>query len=289
MLGMLLVGIGAALAASVLFNVGIVLQALDARVVPKALGLRVSLLWRLVHRPRWVLGAVLGLVGIAPQVLAYSDAPFIVIQPALITGMLLLVIFGEKILDERVGKPELIGMLAIIGGIALLAWGAPNHAETHRSAPAVLSVVGGLCLLGLLPFALRGTRLNSGLLLAVASGSGFGATNIATKLVGDDYSTHLVRAWIWVAVVVVMGVVATLVGMTAFQRLAATTVVPVSTCVQTFLPIVLEPLFLRERWASANLDGAPIVVGLVVALVGCVLVSRSPAVSELIAQASDGT
>jgi len=180
MVRMLLVGIGAALAASVLFNVGIVLQALDARVASAALGLRISLLWRLVHQPRWVLGAALGLVGIAPQVLAYSDAPFIVIQPALIAGMLLLVIFGEKILDEPVGRPELIGMLAIIGGIALLAWGAPTHAETHRSAPAVLSVVGGLCLLGLLPFALRGTRLNSGLLLAVASGSGFGATNIAT-------------------------------------------------------------------------------------------------------------
>jgi len=55
-----------------------------------------------------------------------------------------------------------------------------------------------------------------------------------------------------------MGTTATLVGMTAFQRLAATTVVPVSTSVQTFLPIVLEPVFLRERWASANLDGAPI-------------------------------
>src|ERR1700722_5339858 len=145
---MLLVGIGAALAASVLFNVGIVLQALDARVVPPALGLRISLLWRLVHQPRWVLGAVLGLVGIAPQVLAYSDAPFVVIQPALIAGLLLLVVFGEKLLDEPVGKPELIGMLAIIGGIALLAWGAPNHAETHRSAIAVLSVVAGLCALG---------------------------------------------------------------------------------------------------------------------------------------------
>ena len=286
---MFLVGIGAALVASVLFNVGIVLQALDARVVAPALGLRFSLLWQLVHRPRWVLGAALGLVGIAPQVLAYGDAPFVVVQPALIAGMLLLVIFGERILNEPIGKSELIGMLSIIGGIALLAWGAPNHAETHRSAAAVLSVVAALCLLGLLPFALRGTRWNTPMLLAVASGCGFGATNVATKLVGDDYSGHPVRAGIWAIVVVVMGVVATLVGMTAFQRMAATTVVPVSTCVQTFLPIVLEPFFLRERWASANLDGAPILAGLAIALVGCVLVSRSKAVSGLIAQASDGT
>ena len=49
--------------------------------------------------------------------------------------------------------------------------------------------------------------------------------------------------------------------MTAFQRLAATVVVPVSTAVQTFLPIVLEPFFLREHWSSASYGGGPIIGG----------------------------
>ena len=86
-----------------------------------------------------------------------------------------------------------------------------------------------------------------------------------------------------------MGTTATLVGMTAFQRLAATTVVPVSTSVQTFLPIVLEPVFLRERWGSANLGGAPIAAGLVLALIGCALIARSRAVSARVSTpAMDG-
>ena len=280
------VGVAAALAASVLFNVGIVLQALDARAAPRSLGLRFSLLWRLVHRPRWVIGALLGLVGIAPQVLAYADAPFVVVQPALAAGLLLLLVFGERILNEPVGVPELVGIPAIIGGIALVAWGAPSHTEAHRGAVAVVGVVAGMSLVGLLPFLVRGTRLDSAMLTVVASGCGFGATNVATKLLGDDYPAHELRAAAWAVVVVAMGTTATLVGMTAFQRLAATTVVPVSTSVQTFLPIVLEPVFLRERWGSANLGGAPIAAGLVLALIGCALIARSRAVSGLIASAS---
>jgi hypothetical protein len=74
--------------------------------------------------------------------------------------------------------------------------------------------------------------------------------------------------------------------MTAFQRRRATTVVPVSTAVQTFLPIVLEPFFLREHWTSAKFGGAPIGIGLLIALVGTVVVSRTRAVSELSAAAS---
>jgi hypothetical protein len=55
----------------------------------------------------------------------------------------------------------------------------------------------------------------------------------------------------------------------------------VSTAVQTFLPILLEPLFLREDFASATLDGAPIAIGLLHTLAGTIVVSRTPAVSEL--------
>jgi hypothetical protein len=116
----------------------------------------------------------------------------------------------------------------------------------------------------------------------------FGATNIATKLLGDDVNAgHYINAAVWAADGVALGVAATLTTMTAFQRCRATTVVPVSTAVQTFLPIVLEPLFLLERWGSTVAYGAPIIFGLALALVGTVLVSGTSAVSELVAGAQD--
>ncbi len=276
------IGLAAALVASALFNVGIALQGIEARSAPKKLGLRVSLLKLLFRRKRWVLGWVLGVVGIAPQVLAFADAPFVVVQPALASGLLILLFIGSRMFDEHVDWVEIVGVSAIIGGVALVAWGAPPHTEAHRSGAAVIGVVAALSAIGLLPFAVRGTRWDTGMGSIIASGAGFAASNVATKLLSDDIGTgHYVIAAAWGVVGVMSGIAATITGMTAFQRRRATTVVPVSTAVQTFLPIVLEPFFLREHWTSAKFGGAPIGVGLVIALVGTVVVSRTRAVSEL--------
>jgi drug/metabolite transporter (DMT)-like permease len=282
-----LVGLAAALTASVLFNVGIVLQAIDARVAPPALALRLALLWRLVRRRVWVLGWVLGIVGIWPQIVAYAHAPFVVVQPALAAGLLLMLALGVHILHERVAPKDVVGVAAIIGGVVLVAWGAPSHTETHRSWPAVVAVVAVLSLAGVAPFLLRGTRLDRAMLVVVACGCGFAATNIATKLLGDDFNAgHYWNAVAWGAVGLANGLSATLTNMTAFQRKTATIVVPISTAVQTFLPIVVEPLFLREHLGSAALDGAPLIVGLLIACAGSVLVAGSAAVSELYARAA---
>jgi hypothetical protein len=43
-----------------------------------------------------VLGWVLGVVGIAPQVLAFGDAPFFVAQTLLASGLLILLFIGSR-------------------------------------------------------------------------------------------------------------------------------------------------------------------------------------------------
>jgi drug/metabolite transporter (DMT)-like permease len=279
----LLLGLASALVASALFNVGLALQVLEARATPKSLSLRFSLLVRLIRRRRWLIGWLLGIIGLGPQVLALATAPFVVVQPALAVGLLLLLLIGSRTLGERVGAHGWIGVVSIVTGVALVAAGAPARTETHRSVVALAAVVAALSIAGLVPFAVRGTRFDSALLVMVASGTGFAATNVATKLMSDDIgSRDFAGAIIWAGVGVGMGVAATLTGMTAFQRRAATIVVPFTTSVQTFLPIVMEPLFLRERWTSAPLGGAPIVAGLLVAVVGTTLVARTHSVSELV-------
>src|SRR5207248_2348733 len=83
------------------------------------------------------------------------------------------------------------------------------------------------------------------------------ATNIATKLMSDDVGLrHLGISAAWAGAGIALGAAATITNMTAFQRCRATVVVPVTTMVQTFLPIVLQPLLLREYWGSARPDGA---------------------------------
>jgi drug/metabolite transporter (DMT)-like permease len=281
---MLAAGLIAGILASVLFNVGIVLQALEARRAPAAESLRASLIWDLLHRPRWVVGLGVEWVGVPLEILAFAWAPFVVVQPLLACGLLVLLAVAHRLLGERPSFDALLGVGLVIVGIGLIAWGAPGAQDTHRGAGAVIAVVAGLVLASFIPFALRGRRLDTAMTAVLGSACGFAATNVAMKLMADDFGNdHFLQAASWLAVAAVAGFGATVTGMTALQRAPATTVIPISTAVQTFLPVALEPLFLQESFRDASLAGIPLLVGIAVMLVGIVALARARQVSTLAA------
>jgi uncharacterized membrane protein len=281
---MLAAGLVAGVASSVLFNLGIALQAIEARRTPREEALRASLIWDLLHRRLWVTGLGIEWLGVPLEILAFAWAPFVVVQPLLACGLLVLLAVARRLLGEMPGTDAMVGVGLIIAGIGLIAWGAPGSQDTHRGVGAVLGVVGGLTLASLVPFALRGRRWDTAMVAVLGSACGFAATNVALKLMADDLGNdHFAAAAAWVAVGGVIGFGATVTGMTALQRAPATTVIPISTAVQTFLPVALEPLFLTESFRSADFEGLPLLVGMVVMLVGIVVLARTRPVSALVA------
>jgi drug/metabolite transporter (DMT)-like permease len=286
---MLAAGLIAGIVSSVLFDLGIAIQAIEARRTPAYEGLRVSLIWDLLHRRLWVAGLGVEWLGVPLEILAFAWAPFVVVQPLMACGLLVLLAVAGRLLGERPTLDALLGVGAIIAGIVLIAWGAPGEQDTHRSAFAVIAVMGGLVLASLIPFALRGRRLDTALTAVLGSACGFAATNVAMKLMADDFGNdHFPQAAAWLGVAAFAGFAATVTGMTALQRAPATTVIPISTAVQTFLPVALEPLFLAESFRDASLEGIPLVVGLVVMLVGIVVLARTRTVSAMVAGVPEG-
>jgi drug/metabolite transporter (DMT)-like permease len=276
-----LLGLAAAVAAAAAFNVGVALQALEARKAPRRLALSVGLLGHLLQRPLWLAGTALQLLGVVPQVVALAYAPFAVVQTVLAGGLAILLFIGVRYLGERVDRAAAAGVGLLVAGVALVSIGAPGHSEAHRAALFVVPVV-AFTALGAVSPVLLGRE--SGTWLAVAAGLGFAGTNIATKLASDDIGrSHWANAAAWGVTTAALGVWATITQMSAFQRTAATVVVPVSMAVQTFLPIVLEPLFLRERFTSFATHVLPTAGGVAVAVVGVVLIGRNRAVAELAA------
>jgi drug/metabolite transporter (DMT)-like permease len=281
---MLAAGLIAGIVASVLFNLGIALQAIEARRTPREEGLRPSLIWGLLHRRLWVTGLGIEWLGVPLEILAFAWAPFVVVQPLLACGLLVLLAVARRLLGEMPTRDALVGVALIIAGIALIAWGAPGGHDTHRSAAAVIGVVAGLVFASLIPFALRGRRWDTAMTAVLGSACGFAATNVAMKLMADDLShDYWPRAVGWTVVAAIAGFGATVTGMTALQRARATTVIPISTAVQTFLPVALEPLFLEESFRNAELEGLPLLIGLAVMLIGIVVVARTPQVSAIAA------
>jgi drug/metabolite transporter (DMT)-like permease len=286
---MLAAGLIAGIVSSIFFNLGAALQAIEARSTPRAEALHVSLIWGLLHRRLWVAGLGIEWLGVPLEILAFAWAPFVVVQPLLACGLLVLLAVAGRLLGERPTLEAMLGVGAIIAGIALIAWGAPGEQDTHRGAFAVIAVMTGLVLASLVPFALRGRRLDTALTAVLGSACGFAATNVAMKLMADDFGNdHWPQAAAWLTVAAFAGFAATVTGMTALQRAPATTVIPISTAVQTFLPVALEPLFLEESFRDASLGGIPLLVGLVVMLVGIVVLARTKTVSAMVAGASAG-
>jgi drug/metabolite transporter (DMT)-like permease len=279
---MLAIGLPCGLLASVLFNVGIALQALEARDTPREEGLRASLLVRLLRRPRWVAGLLLGGLGVVFEVIAFANAPFVVIEPLLSAGLLVLLAIGVREMGEKPGPWTVAGVIAIIAGTVLIAWGAPEHSEQHRGAATVAVVMAAMIAVSLTPFLVRGTRLDTPMHANLGSACGFAATNVATKLLADDIGgAHFAPVLAWAAVAGFAGITATVSGMTALQRRPATTLIPISSAVQTFLPVALEPLFLTENWRTAEGGGLILAAGLAVMVLGTVLVARVRSVSAL--------
>src|SRR4029077_6411759 len=86
----LVLGIAAAVGASVFYSLGIALQAMDAKEAPHDEHLRLALGWGLVRRGRWMLGTGLSILGWPLQVLALLLAPLVVVQAGLGAGLVVL-------------------------------------------------------------------------------------------------------------------------------------------------------------------------------------------------------
>src|SRR3954451_16616981 len=134
---MVALGIAAAVGASLLYNASIALQAVEARGVPLDHSLRPSLLGRLVRHQRWLGATALGLAGWPLEIAALLLAPLTVVQPCLASGLLLLLWLGATRLGEAPGAREWVAVVAIVVGVAGVAWAAPERTTDHASTGAI--------------------------------------------------------------------------------------------------------------------------------------------------------
>ena len=96
--------------ASVLYNTSIALQALEARDVPHEHSLRISLIGKLVRNPKWLGATALGLLGWPLEIVALLLAPLTVVQPCLVSGLIVLLWLGATKLGEAPGRREFVAV-----------------------------------------------------------------------------------------------------------------------------------------------------------------------------------
>jgi drug/metabolite transporter (DMT)-like permease len=282
-------GVACACVASILFDLGVALQALEARDVSHRHALRPSLIRRLIARPRWVFATLLAAAGWPLHVVALLLAPLTVVQPALASGLLLLLVLGDRMLGERVGPLEIGAVLAIVAGVIGMAWAAPDHTSHHAGALRLGLTLGALGLLALAPYvSSRREAAAASALLPLSAGCAYAWTGISSKLLADYLSSSMWPAVLaWAAATGAVAFFGLLSEMSALQRRPATRVVPVVFVAQITIPVLLAPLITGENWASTPLGGAVLVGFLALVAAGAGALGRSAAVSGLVAAGAD--
>lgn len=283
---MVVLGIAAAVAASLLYNTSIALQALEARQVPEEHSLRPSLLGRLVRNRRWLGATVLGLLGWPLEIAALLLAPLTVVQPCLASGLILLLWLGVTRLGERPGRREFVAVGAIIIGIAGVAVAAPERTTDHASAAAIALALAFVAIPILAPYLFRRRTGMVGALAIFSAGCGYAWTSIASKLLTDELAAGAVLIGLaWLATVALSESLALLSEMSALQQRPATHVAPAMFATQVLVPVLLAPLIFGESWANTPLGGVALVAFMAVAVAGTVLLAGSRAVGAVIQSA----
>jgi drug/metabolite transporter (DMT)-like permease len=281
-------GVAAAFAASALYNLGVALQALEARATPPEHAMQLSLIGRLLRRPRWLAGTLLGVLGWPLHTVALLLAPLTVVQPALALGLMLLLAVGARSLHERVGPREIGAVVAIIAGVALLSVAAPAANDSAHAPPGqTAAVLGAIALLALAPFVASARRRIGGLFAALGAGAAFAWSGLSTKYVADAAGRHAwVMALVWGLATGLASGLALISEMTALQQRRATQVAPLVFVLQVVVPVLAAPLLVGEQWVSSAPRALGVCGGLAIVLAGAVALVTSPTVTAFIEPAA---
>ncbi len=283
---MIAVGALVAFCSAICAATAIVLQSTEAHTAPAEHSLKLSLLFSLARRRRWVIGTALVILAWPLQVVALSFAPITVVQPILASFQLVLVILARVWLKERAGWRELGGALAIVAGVTVVIVAAPHRSVLHPPAGRLippLVIIGAGALIG---YALGRIHDRRGLELTIAAGLGYAWVDFADKLLSNAITSHeTLTAVAWIVAIVGFGVTAFLGEQSALAHRPAVQVGPLIGALEEPLPVLLALWGGVEAWGGGVARATALIAGLVLVGVGVVVLARSPTVAHISAAA----
>ncbi|RTL63485.1 MAG: hypothetical protein EKK42_28075 [Pseudonocardiaceae bacterium] len=279
---MLLLAVGFALLAALLFAVAWVAQQRAASAVPDEQARGARLILRLVRSPLWWAGFVGDVGGFVAQAAALAFGSLLLVQPLIVTSLLFALPLGARF-SGRVLRRSDLGWAAVltVAPAAFVVVGDPT--EGRASAPIGHWVPTGAVLVGLLVVCVvvagrrRGTARAA--LLAVATAIAYGVLAAATKavvaLLEHGIGSALTGWETYLLVVAAVG--GTLLQQSAFQAGDLAASIPAVTVGEPVVAAIVGVTVLDERIAAAGPGRLLIGVLVVVMAAATIALARSSA------------
>jgi drug/metabolite transporter (DMT)-like permease len=280
-------GVIAALLAALSFALAGVLQQRAAARTTEAGALSAGLVASLLRQRAWLLGVALAIASYGLQMLALAMQPLTVVQPLLVTEVLIAVPLSARLAGQRLGRREFAGLLVVAGGLAATVYGAAPQGEpaSHGTpvrwflaAGAVLTAVAMLALAARGRSALARARLYAGaaaLLFALAA-----AMLVVTVdgLAGSGVGVFRSPAPYGVAAAELAGM---LFIQSAFQAGPLAISMPIVNWVQPLLAVALGISVLSESVSTDIGHLGALSAGALGALAGILVLNSSPRVRAM--------
>lgn len=175
----------AALCSAFCFALAAALQHREALGVQAGGVADVRLLWKLCHRPLWLIGVVADLGSMGLHILALSLGTLALVQPLGVTGILFAVPLAAVLRRQRPRRNDLLAGLAVVAGLTVLLKSLPT-APVFRMPGAVTVLLASLAVLilvaGVTAFARIASSRGRAILLAVGAGVSFGMTAVLVRI-----------------------------------------------------------------------------------------------------------
>lgn len=277
----IIVGILLAAGASACFNLATVVQAGETRKVKSQDSASFALLGLLIKRKRWLLGVGVQAIAIPLQLVALTLVPLAIVQPADATGLVVLLIAGQRMLGEKVGWHEVVSVGAIFLGVVGVALSGPEHSPQNSGVLALLVVLAPLALLALVPYFLR--RSFPSTVMVLAAGTSFALTAFLMKIVADSLlANEWVALLLWGAIAGLFAVVGLSSEQLALQVRAVARVAPIIFVIELALPIALGSIVGGESLPSDPAMAALLIGSLLITVAGAFALMRSGPVNAVL-------
>jgi hypothetical protein len=268
---MVVLSLACACLAALGYGVGSVLQAAAARRAEKRPNLDAMLLVRLARQVPYVAGVGLDLLGFVAAVVALRNLPLFMVQSAIAGSVGVTAIVASVAFGVRLRRYEIVALIALMIGFALLAVSAqPDEATPLGTAGRWLLAagIGVVTLLGIC-----GARLAdrpASIVLAAAAGLSWGGTGIAARVLHVPSPLWRIVLDPVAVTLAVYGVLGALLFATALQRGSVTAAAALVFSVETVVPSLIGLAFLGDRarpgFGAVAFIGVALAVGASIAL-----------------------
>lgn len=299
----ILFGIGLAALASIMFNLGLVLQKEGAVRLPKIRCLNWSTARGFLTARLWMLGTGITLGGYVFEFISFALAPFVLVQPIFSAGIVTLAFFAVIIAGERLSILEWGGVVIAIAGALMVAFSASTSIdEVSREAihpdrlilALLLAGIGGI-LVNLLA---RRLGAHSEVLFGLSAGLAFTGTEILTKLLGLEgpeligLSGKGIDLWSLLTLILLLvayGLLGTYLLQIGFQHGRALVIGGVMGLSADILPIISGLVVFGEQMPQSLPRLWVRIIGILGAVTGALVITFSPSTEHFMEQLEQGT